>query len=190
MSTQGHPLGLNRVLKPLHCLPQAAHRLNPDLPLCDNEILVDLSFLQIDSASFRSLMDQVQGTKKLNTDELKNRLKQTISLIVLERGKMHNSITNSGGIFFGKIREIGAKHPRKNDFAIGDKVVSLVSLTLTPLSIYEIHDIDLEADRVFISGHALLFESGMLTKIPHDLPEGVVMAALDICGAPAQVNRH
>jgi len=190
MTHHGHPLGLHRVLKPGFCLPQAAETLNPNLPLYDNEILVNLSLLQIDAASFKSLIDKVSGDPTLSDADLKNRLAQTVKNIISERGKMHNPYTNSGGVFLGKVAEVGTRHPLKNKIKIGTPIVSLVSLTLTPLKIDAIKDIELTTDRVHVSGQAILFESGIFSSIPTDLPEGSVMAMLDVCGAPAQVHRH
>ncbi len=40
-----------------------------------------------------------------------------------------------------------------------------------------------------IDGYAILFESGIYAVIPNDLPEKLVLAALDVAGAPAQVDK-
>ncbi|MBI4412217.1 MAG: L-erythro-3,5-diaminohexanoate dehydrogenase [Deltaproteobacteria bacterium] len=174
----GHPLGLHRVIKPEGCLPQSAERLSASLPLFDNEILVNVSKLQIDSASFRQLLG---GRGKRVADQ--------ITAIVAERGKLHNPETNSGGVFLGTVAAVGPGHPLAKELKVGEPVVSLVSLTLTPLTIERIDNVDEEKGQVTISGSAIIFESGLVCKMPSDLPEGVVLAALDVCGAPAQVKR-
>ena len=43
--------------------------------------------------------------------------------------------------------------------------------------------------QVDIEGKAILFESGIYSKIPTDMPENLVLSALDVAGAPAQVAR-
>jgi len=60
-----------------------------------------------------------------------------------------------------------------------------VSLTLTPLKIYEIKKIYLDLDRVDIKGHAVLFQSGIYAKLPNDISDTLSLAVLDVCGAPA-----
>jgi L-erythro-3,5-diaminohexanoate dehydrogenase len=47
-----------------------------------------------------------------------------------------------------------------------------------------------EIDRVECDGEAILFATGLWAKLPADLPETLVLAALDVCGAPALVARH
>jgi L-erythro-3,5-diaminohexanoate dehydrogenase len=42
---------------------------------------------------------------------------------------------------------------------------------------------------VDILGQAILFETGIYAKIPADLPADLVLAALDVAGAPAQVQK-
>ena len=75
------------------------------------------------------------------------------------------------------------------DLKVGDKIATLVSLSLTPLRIDKIKEIRPDVDQVDIDGKAILFESGIYAKIPSDLPEKLVMSALDVAGAPAQVAK-
>lgn len=177
----GNRWGAHRVLKPEGSLPQAADRLDAGLPLFENELLVRVESLQIDSASFHQLQLGAQ-----NAEEVGRR----IARIVEERGKMHNPITNSGGVFLGKIAAIGPKHPLKAQLKEGDSVTSLVSLTLTPLRFTSNPKVDIKTGRITVEGEAIIFESGLIAKMPSDLPEGVALAALDVCGAPAQAKRH
>lgn len=72
---------------------------------------------------------------------------------------------------------------------VGDKIATLVSLSLTPLKIEEITAIYPEIDRVEIKGKAILFESGIYAILPEDMPENLALAALDVAGAPAQIAK-
>jgi L-erythro-3,5-diaminohexanoate dehydrogenase len=176
----GSVYGLHRVVEPHGCLPQAAQKLDSTLPGYDNEIIVSLSALQIDSASFHQLSA---------ISKYPDHIKTLVADIVVKRGKMHNPVTLSGGIFLGNIAAIGPHHPLRSTLKEGDQVVSLVSLSLTPINLTEIKAVDTKKERLFVSGHAVLFASGILAKMAIDLPEGVVLAALDVCGAPAQAAR-
>ncbi len=49
--------GRHRVISPDGALPQAATRLDNSLPIYEDEILIDVSTLNIDSASFRQMRE-------------------------------------------------------------------------------------------------------------------------------------
>ena len=92
-------------------------------------------------------------------------------------------------MFIGTVRKIGDKLKGKIDLQEGDKIASLVSLSLTPLRIDEFLAIHQENDQVDIKGQAILFESAIWAKLPDDMDEKLALAVLDVAGAPAQVAR-
>ncbi len=176
---KGSPFGTHRVIQPQGVLPQPAEKIDNNMDiLWDNEILIDIEALNIDSASFTQIKKQADG----NEDKIKN----TILEIVSTRGKMHNPVTGSGGMLIGRIEAMGSTLEGKRDLNKGDKIASLVSLSLTPLRIDEIINIKTEIDQVHVKGKAILFESGIYAKLPQDLPAPLALAALDVAGAPAQ----
>jgi L-erythro-3,5-diaminohexanoate dehydrogenase len=179
---KGNPFGTHRVIEPKGVMPQAAWKLNNNFSeIYDNEILVDVERLNIDAASFTQL--------ERDAGEDPQKIAGQIKKIVKDRGKMHNPVTGSGGMFIGTVREIGKAIRNHHDLKRGDQIASLVSLTLTPLSIKRIKKIDLEKDQVEIEGQAVLFESGVFAKLPPDLPAHLALAVLDVAGAPAQTAR-
>ena len=171
--------GTHRVISPVGTLPQTAEKINNEIICQDNEILVDVDTLNIDSASFTQIKNAC------NSDKVK--MQEMIENIVNSKGKMQNPVTGSGGMFLGRIKEVG------KDLNVsvkpGDKIASLVSLSLTPLKIEKVLGIDLSKDQVNIIGQAILFETGIFAKIPDDLPADIVLSALDVAGAAAQVER-
>lgn len=178
----GCKYGTHRVLEPLGVLPQTAYRISNDMDtIYDNEILVDVMALNIDSASFTQLKEEAGGDVE--------KIKAKILQIVNERGKMQNPVTGSGGMLIGHVEKIGNALLGKRDLKVGDKIATLVSLTLTPLKIDEILSIKLDIDRVEIKGKAILFESGIYAKLPDDMEETLALAALDVAGAPAQTAK-
>ncbi|MBY8987994.1 MAG: L-erythro-3,5-diaminohexanoate dehydrogenase, partial [Candidatus Lokiarchaeota archaeon] len=116
------------------------------------------------------------------------KIKSKILEIVQERGKMQNPVTGSGGMLIGKVEKIGTELQDKIELHIGERIASLVSLSLTPLKIEKILDINPDIDRVEIEGKAILFESGIYAKLPKDMEATLALAALDVAGAPAQVK--
>ncbi len=176
---RGSKYGLHRVIEPEGCLPQAALRISNDMTLFSNEILIDVQALNIDSASFRQLSEVSGGDR----DEIGRRIME----IVAERGKMQNPVTGSGGMLIGTVAAIG--DDLQTDLQVGDKVATLVSLSLTPLRLDRVIRVHHGTDRIDVAGQAILFESGLYAKLPHDLPEAMALAALDVAGAPAQMHK-
>lgn len=169
--------GTHRVIEPKGVLPQAAFKIDPTPKPFLNECLIEVDVLNIDSASF------TQIKKACDHDEEK--MKAMIMGIVKEQGKMQNPVTKSGGMLIGAVKEIGSEF-HDQTLTPGTKIATLVSLSLTPLFIEEIISINLTNEQVKIKGQAILFDSGIYARIPADLNEKLVLAALDVAGAPAQ----
>jgi L-erythro-3,5-diaminohexanoate dehydrogenase len=73
---------------------------------------------------------------------------------------------------------------------VGDRVATLVSLTLTPLAITDgLSAWDGRSEQVPARGHAILFARSIAAKLPDDLDPALALAVLDVCGAPALVDR-
>ncbi len=176
----GNKFGVHRVIEPIGVLPQAAQKLDNTMEIYSNEILIDVLTLNIDSASFTQVKQVCHSDKE--------EMKTMILDIVSKRGKMQNPVTGSGGMLIGVVKEIGPDFPDKS-LKVGDKIATLVSLTLTPLKIAEILNIKLDADQVDVKAQAILFASGIYAVIPSDMPEKLALAALDVAGAPAQVDK-
>ncbi|HEY8805739.1 MAG TPA: L-erythro-3,5-diaminohexanoate dehydrogenase [Clostridium sp.] len=181
MEKKGHKYGTHRVIEPKGVLPQPATKISNDMNIFDNEILIDVQALNIDSASFTQI-DEEAGH---NIEKIKAK----IIKIVAGKGKMQNPVTGSGGMLIGTVEKIGEALDGKIGLKVGDKISTLVSLSLTPLRIDEIIDIKLDIDRVVIKGKAILFESRLYAKLPKDMDENLALAALDVAGAPAQVAK-
>ncbi len=177
---KGCKYGTHRVIGE-NVLPQPAKKINNDMNIYDNEILIDVQALNIDSASFTQIEEECNH----DVEKIKSRILE----IVEEKGKMQNPVTGSGGMLIGTIEKIGSDLVGKTDLQIGDKIATLVSLSLTPLKIDEIIDIKADIDRVEIKGKAILFESGIYAKLPTDMKENLALAALDVAGAPAQTQK-
>ncbi len=176
------PYGLRRVVAPAGALPQGADVLDPTLPLGEDELAIEVEALNVDAASFRQLETSLGGDPA--------RIAAEVERIVRERGKLHNPVTGSGGMLVGRVAEVGPRHPAAGDLRPGERLATLVSLTLTPLALRRIVAVRPEIERVECEGRAILFATGLWARLPADLPQGLALAALDVCGAPALVARH
>lgn len=175
---KGSKYGIHRVLEPKGVLPQPAWRLDNSRDIYENEILINVSTLNVDAASFTQLKGEASGDLE--------KLASGILSIVKERGKLHNPVTGSGGMLMGRVEEIGIDLKGKVEVQEGDPIASLVSLSLTPLHLESIKAIHPHRDQVEVEGYGILFESSIYARLPEDLPTTLSLAVLDVAGAPAQ----
>ena len=174
------PIGLHRVIDPAGVLPQAAQRLDASPEIGADEVRVAVERLNLDAASFRQLATTHAG----NGDAVR----AEVLAIVEARGKMHNPVTGSGGMLIGTVDAVGPASTL--GLVVGDRVATLVSLTLTPLKITDgLEDWDGRSEQVPCTGYAILFGRSIAAKLPDDLEPELALAVLDVCGAPALTDR-
>jgi len=178
--TTARALGVHRVLEPAGALPQAAQRLDADPAIGPDEVRIAVERLNLDAASFRQLSESCAGDGAA--------VRSTVLEIVRTRGKMQNPVTGSGGMLLGTVDAVGPASPL--GLAVGDRVATLVSLTLTPLRITDdLRRWDGRSEQVPAEGTAILFARSIAAVLPGDLPDAVSLAVLDVCGAPAATAR-
>ena len=176
----GSPLGLHRVLEPAGVLPQAAWRLDADPAIWPDEVRVAVNRLNLDAASYRQLRESTGGSAEA--------MRGAVLGIVAERGKMQNPVTGSGGMLTGVVDEAGPASPL--GLAAGDRIATLVSLSLTPLAVTDgLARWDGQSEQVPCAGHAILFGRSIAAVLPADLPAALALAVMDVCGAPALTER-
>jgi L-erythro-3,5-diaminohexanoate dehydrogenase len=174
------PTGLHRVLEPAGVLPQAATRLDNRRELWPDEVRVRVERLNLDAASFRQLERTYGGDG--------DAVRAAVLDIVAARGKMQNPETGSGGMLVGVVEEVGPDSPL--GLSVGDRVATLVSLTLTPLVIEDqLRRWDGRSEQVPADGYAVLFGRSIAAKLPDDLATELSLAVMDVCGAPALTAR-
>lgn len=169
------------MVRPKGVLPQQAEVVDPLLPLGPDELAIEVERLNVDAASFRQLQQECAGDVP--------RIAARVREIVAARGKLQNPVTGSGGMLIGRVAEIGPAHPARAELTRGDRIATLVSLTLTPLVLEEIVAVHPNAERLDVRGRAVLFATGLWARMPDDIPEAMALAVLDVCGAPAWVAR-
>ncbi|MBP7309681.1 MAG: zinc-binding dehydrogenase [Candidatus Cloacimonetes bacterium] len=187
MKANGCRYGTHRVMEPKGVLPQPARVLNNDMTeIWDNELLIDVIRLNVDSASFHQIKNKLAAQG--HADMEKAFAEHAVDLTT-RTGKHKNEDTGSGGMLIGRVAAIGPNFEMKDKIAVGDKIASLVSLSLTPLKINKVKRVLLDKDQVEIEGQAILFSSGIYAKLPEDMDENLALSVLDVAGAPAQVER-
>ncbi|MBO8429726.1 MAG: L-erythro-3,5-diaminohexanoate dehydrogenase, partial [Bacteroidetes bacterium] len=86
MMKKGNKYGIHRVLEPKGVLPQPANKLDNNMDeIYDNEILINVQTLNIDSASFTEISRRAGGDVE--------KIKETMKWIVETQGKHRNPWT-------------------------------------------------------------------------------------------------
>jgi L-erythro-3,5-diaminohexanoate dehydrogenase len=173
-------LGLHRVLDPPRVLPQAAWRLDASPVIGPDEVLVRVDRLNLDAASYRQLRETYAGDP--------DKIRAAVLDIIATRGKMQNPVTGSGGMLTGTVEQAGPDSPL--GLVPGQRIATLVSLTLTPLVITDsLYRWDGQSEQVPCEGQAVLFARSIAAVLPDDLPVPLSLAVMDVCGAPALTQR-
>jgi len=182
------PFGTSRALEP-QGLPQPAERVDNDFSrLFPGEMLIAVETLNVDAASFRQ-MEEATDAGLTETDRdaaVARRVEETVR----NRGKQHNPVTGSGGMLLGRVLQLASG--RKDDVAsVGDRVATLVSLSLTPLRIDRVKAVRRTSAQIDVEGEAVLFASGAYARLPppSEMSERLALAVLDVAGAAPQVAR-
>jgi L-erythro-3,5-diaminohexanoate dehydrogenase len=171
-------LGAGRVLDPPGALPQPAERLDPSGPVRPYEFEVAVERLMVDSTSFRQIGERAGRNP--------GRMAERIAAIVASRGKLHNPETESGGVLCGTVTEVGERY--RSPPAPGDRVVTLASLTLTPLRLDRVEDPDPADPQVEVAGTAYVADRAAWALAPDDLPVATALQVYDVCAVASQTR--
>jgi len=178
VETGAEQLGTARVIDPSQALPQPARRLDADRPLRPSEFEISVERLCLDSTSHRNIRESCGGDPEL--------MALKVMEIVRARGKMHNPETDSGGVALGTVTAIGDRYT--DPPAVGDRVVTLASLTLTPLRIESVTNLDPDSAQIEVDGTAFVFDSAPWGPLPEDIPVGTAIEVYDVYGAGSHVR--
>lgn len=174
------PTMIERVLEPKHVLPTSAWKLDNSRYLFPGEMRIDVKRIHIEGTSFKEIC--------LEGGENDQKIKQKIMDIVIRRGKLHNPVTDTGGLLFGVISEIDKKYPNTKNFKVGDEVICNASLASVPLSIDDITSIDRAYGQISVEGYAIISPEMPVLKKPKDLPLKLLMYTLDESGTLYRIS--
>lgn len=173
MSDFGERLGVDRVSSPSGSLPQPATSLDPSGPTRPYEFELAVERLCLDSTSFRNIRERSGADPEV--------MAARILEIVGSRGKMHNPETDSGGVLLGRVTAVGERYSAPP--GIGDRIVTLASLTLTPLRLESVAVLDPDSPQVGVVGTAYVCDRAPWGPLPDDLPLVTALAVYDVYGA-------
>ncbi len=166
--------GMKRVLEPQHVLPTSAWKLDNNRNIYPDEIKVSIKRIHLEGTGFKQICTES------NNDEKK--IKQTIIDMVIRRGKLHNPITDTGGLVMGIVEEIGEEYNNRCQLKVGDLVICNASAASIPMYIEDITLIDKAYNQVEATGYVVLHDSIPVVKAPEDVSSKMLMFAFDQSG--------
>lgn len=174
--------GSSRVLEPKHVLTTSAWKVDNGRDIHPNEMRISIRKLHIEKTSFKQI--------SIEADNNPEKIKDRITDIVIRRGKLHNPVTDTGGVVYGVIEEIGADYDNKKGLKIGDEVICNASIAAIPLYISRISKIDIAYSQIDAEGYAILFSDFPVVKPPTDVPVNLLLYAYDESGTLYGVNQE
>lgn len=166
--------GIKRVLEPQHVLPTSAWRLDNSRNIYPDELRVSIKRIHLEGTGFKQICTEVNDNEK--------KIKQQIIDIVIRRGKLHNPVTDTGGLVMGVIEEIGSEYHNPQGLKMGDKIICNVSVASVPMYIEDITSLNKAFNQVEATGYAIVHDLIPLVKIPEDLPLDLMMFTFDQSG--------
>ena len=163
---QSDPTGLHRVLDDAVVLPQAAQRLDTRRELWPDEVRIRVQRLNLDAASYRQLERTHTGDDGARRHRRDPR-----------RGPRHRReraarcrTPRPAPAACSSAPSRRSARARRSACAVGDRVATLVSLTLTPLVIEDgLAGWDGAGEQVPCDGYAVLFGRSIAAVLPDDL---------------------
>ena len=166
--------GIKRVLEPQHVLPTSAWKLDNNRNIYPDELKVSIKRIHLEGTGFKQICTES------NDDEKK--IKRAIIDVVIRRGKLHNPVSDTGGLVMGTIEEIGAEYDNWQDFKVGDLVICNASAASIPMHIENITFIDRAYNQVEANGYVIVHNKIPLVKAPEGVSSDMLMFAFDQSG--------
>ncbi|MDD6043713.1 MAG: sigma-54 dependent transcriptional regulator [Eubacteriaceae bacterium] len=175
-----HEYGINRVLEPQYVLPTSAWRLDNSRKIASHEMRVNIERIHIEGTSFKQIC--------LEANENEQKIKQKILDIVIRRGKLHNPVTDTGGLLCGTVAEIGEDYKNPKGFKVDDKIVCNASLASIPIYIDKILTVDRAFGQIEVEGYAILYDKIPLIPKPENMPTNMLLYVFNESGTLYRIS--
>lgn len=173
--------GINRVVEPKNVLTTSAWRIDNKREIYSNEIRVNIKRLHIETASFKQICIECNNNEE--------KIKERIIDIVIKRGKLHNPITDTGGVAFGLVDKIGKDYDNYMGLEIGEEVICNTSLATIPIYISKITHIDFAFSQVEVEGYTIAFNKCKIVRRPAELPINLLLFVFNESGSLLSVSK-
>ena len=166
--------GLKRVAEPQYVLPTSAWKLDNSRNIYPNELRISVRRIHLEGTSFKQICTESNYNEE--------KIKQKIIDIIIRRGKLHTPVTDTGGLAFGTVEEIGEEFYNPQNLKVGDTIICNASLASVPIQIENILAIDHVFNQIDASGYAILHDHVPIIKIEEDMPVNLLLYTLDESG--------
>jgi TyrR family helix-turn-helix protein len=166
---------LNRVLEPKHVLPTSAWKLDNNRNIYPDEMRISIKRIHMEGTSFKQLRTESNGSEE--------KIKQRIMDIVIRRGKLHNPVTDTGGLAYGTVEQIGADFHNPQGFQVGDEVLCNASLASIPAYIEKIKTFEPAFHQFEADGYMIVNNQISLVRVPEGIPIDLLMFTFDESGS-------
>lgn len=167
--------GSNRVVECKGTVPTIAWKLDNSLEISDNEMLISVDTIKLEESNFRQICNECEYNKA--------KIGRKIQYIVNKRGKLHNPVTDSGGICSGRIVRAGSSYSRSDIPDKETRIICATSLTSLPMYIESVEDVDFNYSLIMVKGYVIAFESTMIVPLPKDIDTPRALYIMDEMGS-------
>ena len=174
--------GVNRVLEPSHVLPTSAWKVDNNREIASDEMRISIRTIHIETTSFKQICLEARN----NTE----RINQKIIDIVIKRGKLHNPVTDTGGLLYGVVEKIGTAYNNTKNLKEGDEVLCNASLATVPLYISRITNVDKAYGQIDAEGYAIAFNEVPVVRKPEGVPMNLLLFTFNESGTLYQVSKN
>lgn len=166
--------GLDRSLTPRRTFTPLAWEVDNSIQLKEGEVRIALDKVHVEGTSFRQICQEAGNDEE--------QIKEKIMDIVIRRGKFHNPVTDTGGLFCGVIEEIDGRYSNPKGLKPGDEVICNSSLAGIPMYIDSIRSIDKVYPQFDAEGYAIALPGMPIIKRPKDLPIDLLLFTFNESG--------
>ncbi len=166
--------GLERSLTPRRTFTPLAWELDNSSQLKEGEVRIALDKVHVDGTSFRQICQEAGNDEE--------QIKEKIKDIVIRRGKLHNPVTDTGGLFCGVVEEIDSGYNNDKGLKPGDEVICNSSLAGIPMYIDKINGIDKTYPQFDAEGYAIALPGMPIIKRPEDIPIDLLLFTFNESG--------
>ena len=166
--------GMKRVLEPQYVLPTSAWKLDNARDIYPDEMRVSIERIHLEGTSFKQIC-----TETNNNEE---KIRQKIIDITIRRGKLHNPVTDTGGLVCGIVEEIGKEYENPNGLRPGDTVICNASLASLPIYIENINEIDYTFNQIEATGYVIVHDRIQVVQVEENVLSALLLFALDQSG--------
>lgn len=172
--------GMNRVIEPKQVLPTSAWKVDNNREITPGEMRISIKRIHMEGTSFRQICLEAGNNEAI--------IKEKIIDIVIKRGKLHNPVTDTGGLLYGAVEEIGENYDNPKGLKAGEEVLCNASLATIPIYISRISKVDMAYNQLEAEGYAILTNGIPVVRKPEGVPVDLLLFTFNESGTIYRVS--